>query len=65
MIGVEAVAIEPPQFLQCLVLDLADAFAADLQLFADLGQRVLVPCPRPKRSWRTNFSAVSGYPAPR
>src|SRR5215212_5085940 len=43
VIRVEAVAIEPPQFLQRLVLDLADAFAADLQLLANLGQRVLVP----------------------
>jgi hypothetical protein len=43
VIRVESIAIEPPQFLQRLVLDLADAFAADLQLLADLGERVLVP----------------------
>src|SRR5688500_14688239 len=42
VIGVEAVTIEPPQLLQRLVLDLPDAFTADLQLLADLSQGVLM-----------------------
>ena len=42
VVGKQAVAVEAAQLLQRLVLDLADALAADLQLLADLGQGVLV-----------------------
>ncbi len=37
----EPLTIQPPQLLQGLVLDLADALPADLQLPAHLGQRVV------------------------
>ena len=43
MVRQQPVAVEPTQLLQRLVLDLAHPLPADLQLLADLRQRVLVP----------------------
>ena len=57
MIRVEAVAIEPPQFLQRLVFDLTDALTADLQLLADLGQRVLVAVAETETELQTSSPA--------
>lgn len=48
VVGQQAVAIQPTELLQRLVLNLADALTADLQLLAHLGQRVLVALTKAK-----------------